>query len=187
MFTLTPALHYRDRYEGQLNEFLLENKNLKEQLTTLQVVWPANKSWSSNLNNSQEVEGQLAGAKEEVRGAHHYHFHICHYYHCYYQRSEEPKVWERSSTPSWPPHKPRRQALRPRCPGKTSPAAMFSFFRLFNIALSCRLAYVCKTGSLVNSFLNSKEFFPFDMRHFFPSLPPGCQRKYDEKEQQTNS
>ena len=38
MFTLTPALHYRDRYEGQLNEFLLENKNLKEQLTTLQVV-----------------------------------------------------------------------------------------------------------------------------------------------------
>merc|ERR1719370_2252850 len=42
----------RDRYEGQLNEFLLENKNLKEQLTTL-----------------QEVEGQLAGAKEEVRGA----------------------------------------------------------------------------------------------------------------------
>jgi len=26
----------RDRYEGQLNEFLLENKNLKEQLTTLQ-------------------------------------------------------------------------------------------------------------------------------------------------------
>jgi len=42
----------RDRYEGQLNEFLLENKNLKEQLTTL-----------------QDVEGQLAGAKEEVRGA----------------------------------------------------------------------------------------------------------------------
>ena len=38
MFTVTPALHYRDRYEGQLNEFLLENKNLKEQLTTLQVV-----------------------------------------------------------------------------------------------------------------------------------------------------
>ena len=80
MFTLTPALHYRDRYEGQLNEFLLENKNLKEQLTTLQVVWLANKSWSSNfksnLNNSQEVEGQLAGAKEEVRGAHYYHFHI---------------------------------------------------------------------------------------------------------------
>ena len=28
----------RDRYEGQLNEFLLENKNLKEQLTTLQVL-----------------------------------------------------------------------------------------------------------------------------------------------------
>ena len=28
----------RDRYEGQLNEFLLENKNLKEQLTTLKVV-----------------------------------------------------------------------------------------------------------------------------------------------------
>jgi len=42
----------RDRYEGQLNEFLLENKNLKEQLTTL-----------------QDVEGQLVGAKEEVRGA----------------------------------------------------------------------------------------------------------------------
>jgi len=42
----------RDRYEGQLNEFLLENKNLKEQLTTL-----------------QDVEGELAGAKEEVRGA----------------------------------------------------------------------------------------------------------------------
>merc|ERR1719291_927442 len=42
----------RDRYEGQLNEFLLENKNLKEQLTAL-----------------QDVEGQLAGAKEEVRGA----------------------------------------------------------------------------------------------------------------------
>ena len=76
--------------------------------------------------------------------------------------------------------------MRPRCPGETSPAAMFSFFRLFNVALSCRLAYVCKTGSLVNSFLNSKEFFPFDMRHFFPSLPPGCQWKYDETEQQTN-
>jgi len=42
----------RDRYEGQLNEFLLENKNLKEQLTTL-----------------KDVEGQLVGAKEEVRGA----------------------------------------------------------------------------------------------------------------------
>merc|ERR550532_3682650 len=42
----------RDRYEGQLNEFLLENKNLKEQLTTL-----------------QDVEGELAGAKEEVREA----------------------------------------------------------------------------------------------------------------------
>merc|ERR1719427_344226 len=42
----------RDRYEGQLNEFLEENKNLKEQLTAL-----------------QDVEGQLAGAKEEVRGA----------------------------------------------------------------------------------------------------------------------
>merc|ERR1719341_1601948 len=42
----------RDRYEGQLNEFLLENKNLKEQLTAL-----------------QDVEGELAGAKEEVRGA----------------------------------------------------------------------------------------------------------------------
>merc|ERR1719361_3014566 len=41
----------RDRYEGQLNEFLLENKNLKEQLTTL-----------------KEVECQLTGAKEEVRG-----------------------------------------------------------------------------------------------------------------------
>ena len=27
----------RDRYEGQLNEFLLENKKLKEQLTTLKV------------------------------------------------------------------------------------------------------------------------------------------------------
>ena len=35
MFTVTPC---RDRYEGQLNEFLLENKNLKEQLTTLKVV-----------------------------------------------------------------------------------------------------------------------------------------------------
>merc|ERR1719507_2650393 len=42
----------RDRYEGQLNEFLLENKKLKEQLTTL-----------------QDVEGELVGAKEEVRGA----------------------------------------------------------------------------------------------------------------------
>merc|ERR1719490_349357 len=39
----------RDRYEGQLNEFLLDNKNLKEQLTTL-----------------QDVEGELAGAKEEL-------------------------------------------------------------------------------------------------------------------------
>merc|ERR1719462_1149950 len=39
----------RDRYEGQLNEFLLENKNLKEQLTTL-----------------KDVEGQLVGAKAEV-------------------------------------------------------------------------------------------------------------------------
>ena len=37
MFTVTPC---RDRYEGQLNEFLLENKNLKEQLTTLQVAPP---------------------------------------------------------------------------------------------------------------------------------------------------
>ena len=89
MFTLTPALHYRDRYEGQLNEFLLENKNLKEQLTTLQVVWLANKSrlsnfnLKSNLNNSQDVEGQLAGAKEEVRGAHYYHIRIC-YYHYHY-------------------------------------------------------------------------------------------------------
>ena len=35
MFTTNSC---RDRYEGQLNEFLLENKNLKEQLTTLKVV-----------------------------------------------------------------------------------------------------------------------------------------------------
>ena len=39
---------YRDRYEGQLNDFLVENKNLKEQVTTL-----------------QDVEGQLTAAREE--------------------------------------------------------------------------------------------------------------------------
>jgi len=38
----------RDRYEGQLNDFLVENKNLKEQVTTL-----------------QDVEGQLTAAREE--------------------------------------------------------------------------------------------------------------------------
>jgi len=39
----------RDRYEGQLNEFLLENKGLKEQVAQL-----------------EEVQGQLQGAREEV-------------------------------------------------------------------------------------------------------------------------
>ena len=73
MFTVTPC---RDRYEGQLNEFLLENKNLKEQLTTLQVAPPPpQKKKKKELNifltqsSIQDVEGQLAGAKEEVRGA----------------------------------------------------------------------------------------------------------------------
>ena len=72
MFTVTPC---RDRYEGQLNEFLLENKNLKEQLTTLQVAPPPQKKEKKLLNifltqsSIQDVEGQLAGAKEEVRGA----------------------------------------------------------------------------------------------------------------------
>ena len=67
MFTVTPC---RDRYEGQLNEFLLENKNLKEQLTTLQVVSPSsNFEYFSDKIQSQDVEGQLVGAKEEVRGA----------------------------------------------------------------------------------------------------------------------
>jgi len=39
----------RDRYEGQLNEFLLENKGLKEQVAQM-----------------EEVQGQLQGAREEV-------------------------------------------------------------------------------------------------------------------------
>ena len=59
MFTLTPALHYRDRYEGQLNEFLLENKNLKEQLTTLQVVWLAIKSWTSNFTLKSQSQFEI--------------------------------------------------------------------------------------------------------------------------------
>ena len=59
----------RDRYEGQLNEFLLENKNLKEQLTTLQVLCSKNEDTKSDKFQSQDVEGELAGAKEEVRGA----------------------------------------------------------------------------------------------------------------------
>ena len=69
MFTVTPC---RDRYEGQLNEFLLENKNLKEQLTTLQVAPPPQKKKINiflTQSSIQDVEGQLAGAKEEVRGA----------------------------------------------------------------------------------------------------------------------
>merc|ERR1740128_1002705 len=39
----------RDRYEGQLNDFLLENKSLKEKLSGL-----------------QEMPGQLQGARDEV-------------------------------------------------------------------------------------------------------------------------
>ena len=63
MFTLTPALHYRDRYEGQLNEFLLENKNLKEQLTTLQVVWLAIKSWTSNFTLKSQSQFEIKSHK----------------------------------------------------------------------------------------------------------------------------
>merc|ERR1719430_235992 len=39
----------RDRYEGQLNEFLVENKSLKEEVSKL-----------------EGVQGQLEGAREEV-------------------------------------------------------------------------------------------------------------------------
>merc|ERR550517_1061103 len=46
----------RDRYEGQLNEFLLENKKLKEQLTTLKEVRGAQ-------GLREELNSQLASAK----------------------------------------------------------------------------------------------------------------------------
>ena len=54
----------RDRYEGQLNEFLEENKNLKEQVSSIQERWDSDSQRAAS--SSTELTSALAAAQAEA-------------------------------------------------------------------------------------------------------------------------